>query len=88
MLPLNYAILAQFAKGDEADADTVMKHLAEGYSSSRSFTKKAIVEALMTADANGLLEETRYDLDAEQHLRVYYRATETGVSMIHRYIGV
>ncbi|MCL2736634.1 MAG: hypothetical protein FWD75_08420 [Propionibacteriaceae bacterium] len=88
MLPLNYAILAQFAHGEEADADTVMGALAGAYSSARQFTKKAVVEALMTAHANGLLDETRFDLDDRDQLRIYYQATDSGRDMIHRYIGV
>jgi len=87
MLPFNYAILKLFLRLDEADPDTVMKELSGEYSKSRQFKKSTVTEALMTAEANGLLEEVRFDLDSEQQLRVYYRATEEGRAMIERYIG-
>ena len=86
MLPFNYAILKLFLNVDEADADTVMATLSDEYHKSRQFKKSAVIEALMTAEANGLLEETRFDLDDQQQLCVYYRATEAGRTMIERYI--
>ena len=87
MLPFNYAILKLFLTVEEADADMVMETLADEYRKSRQFRKSTVIEALMTAEANGLLAETRFDLDAEQQLRVYYRVTEEGRTMIERYIG-
>jgi len=87
MLPFNYAILKLFLRLDEADPDTVMNELSGEYGKSRQFKKSTVMEALMTAEANGLLEEVRFDLDYEQQLRVYYRATEEGRTMIERYIG-
>lgn len=86
MLPLNYAILRLFLDTEEADTEAVMDALAEHYHNFRQFTHTSVTEALMTAEANGLLEQTRYELDSGQHLHVYYRATEAGRSMIERYI--
>ena len=40
----------------------------------------------MTAEANGLLEEARFDMDPADELRVYYRAHEEGAATINRYI--
>ncbi|SJU44375.1 Uncharacterised protein [Clostridioides difficile] len=40
----------------------------------------------MTAEANGLLEETRFDLDKNGELRVYYHAHEEGAETINKYI--
>jgi len=86
MLPLNYAILRLFLDTDEADVDQVIEALGSDYKNFRQFTPKSITETLMTAEANGLLEETRYHLDSDQRLHVYYRTTDTGRSMIERYI--
>ncbi|MCL1851879.1 MAG: helix-turn-helix transcriptional regulator [Peptococcaceae bacterium] len=87
MLPFNYAILQLFLRIDEADTGAVMEQLENAYQKSRQFKKPVITEALMTAEANGLLEETRYDLDGEQRLRVFYRVTDEGRAMIETYIG-
>lgn len=87
MLPFNYAILKHFLTVDEADVDTVMDHLADEYQKSRQFKRSSVTEAMMTAEANGLLEETRFELDVQQQLHVFYRVTEKGRTMIERYIG-
>lgn len=86
MKPLNYAILKHFTKVDEACADDVMKALAGEYSNFKAFQKPAVMSAIMTAEANGLLEETRFDMDSNNELRVYYRAHEEGAETINHYI--
>lgn len=86
MLPLNYAILKMVTKVEEACADCVIDALRATYESHKAFKKAAIIEALMTAEANGLLEETRFDLDEQGELRVYYRAHEEGAATINKYI--
>lgn len=86
MIPLNYAILKLFTRVEEACADCVMDALRTDYGHYKAFKKTAIMEALMTAEANGLLEETRFDLDGGDALRVYYRAHEEGAATINRYI--
>lgn len=86
MYPLNYAILKHFTKVEEACADCVMEALSSEYSTFKAFKKDSIINALMTAEANGLLEESRFDLDSNQELRVYYRAHEEGAATINQYI--
>lgn len=87
MVPLNYAILKLFTSVEEACADCVMDALKGQYGHYKAFKKPAIIEALMTAEANGLLEEARFDLDDNSELRVYYRAHEEGLTTITKYIG-
>jgi DNA-binding PadR family transcriptional regulator len=86
MLALNFAVLKYFSKVEEADANAVMQALANVYSRFRAFKKKTVIEALMTASENGLLDETRFELDDQGELRVYYRANEYGLNMIRKYI--
>lgn len=86
MIPLNYAILKFFTKVEEACADDVMNALRDVYGSFKAFQKPAIINALMTAEANGLLEESRFDMDSNNELRVYYRAHEEGAATINKYI--
>ncbi|KKI00014.1 hypothetical protein EO95_15150 [Methanosarcina sp. 1.H.T.1A.1] len=86
MKPLNYAILKYFATVEEASADDVMEALKGEYGHFKAFKKPAVIEALMTAVTNGLLEETRYDLDEEGELRVFYHAHEEGAATINKYI--
>ncbi len=86
MLPLNYAILKYFTTVDEACADDVINALKPEYGSFKALKKKAVIEALMTAEANGLIEESRFDLDEKGELRVFYHAHEEGAATINAYI--
>ena len=85
MKPLNYAILKYF-KVSEACADDVIKALKGQYGSFKALNKKAVINALLTAEANGLIEETRFDLDNNNELRVYYHAHAEGAETINKYI--
>lgn len=86
MKPLNYAILKYFTTVKEACADDVIEALKPEYGNFKALKKPAVVEAIMTGEANGLLEETRFDLDAKGEVRVYYRAHEEGAATINNYI--
>ncbi|WHY79515.1 hypothetical protein QNH20_10395 [Neobacillus sp. WH10] len=86
MKPLNYAILKHFTKVDEACAEEVIESLRGEYGKFKALNKKAVIAALMTAEANGLLEETRFELDQAGELRIYYHAHEEGADTINKYI--
>ncbi|QHI72813.1 hypothetical protein [Aminipila terrae] len=86
MKPLNYAILKYFTTVEEACADDVIEALKGQYGNFKGLRKPAVIEAVMTAEANGLLEETRYDLDKNKELRVYYHAHKEGADTINSYI--
>lgn len=86
MKPLNYAILKYFTKVEEACADDVIDALKGEYGNFKAFNKKSVINALMTAEANGLVEETRIDLDKNKELRVYYHAHEEGAATINKFI--
>ncbi|MCW7753343.1 hypothetical protein OOT00_05000 [Desulfobotulus sp. H1] len=86
MKPLNYAILKHFTIVDEACVDDVMAALKAQYGHFKAFNKPTIISAIMTAEANGLLEEVRFELASGNELKVYYRAHEEGAATINRYI--
>jgi DNA-binding PadR family transcriptional regulator len=86
MKPLNYAILKYFTKVEEACADDVIEALKDQYGNFKALKKNAVITALMTAEANGLLEETRFDMDASGNLRIYYYANDEGAATINKYI--
>lgn len=86
MMALNYAVLQLFTKIEEGSADTVIETLKGQYGTFKAFNKKEIINALMTAEANGLLEESRFELDSSNELNVYYRAHEEGAATINKYI--
>ena len=87
LMPLYYAIVKHFMDGSRYSANDVVSALAPDYGSYKLLTLKDVEEALATANENGLLEECEYDLDENGGLRVYYRVTDFGRTMIDRYIG-
>jgi len=86
MRPLNYAILKLFEDGSEISVQGVTDKLKKDYGSFRAFQPKAINESLMSAEKNGLLEESNWELDDKNELHVYYKATDYGFEMIKGYI--
>ena len=85
--PLNFAILKYMTTVNEACTEDVLCALKDGYSSFRAFNKSDVLNALLTAEANGLLEESRYDLDDEGQVRMFFRAHAEGAATITRYIS-
>lgn len=86
MKPLNYAILKYLTTVPEASFHEVMEELKGEYGHFKAFNKHDIITALMTAAANGLLEEKRFELDASNELRVYFHAPAEGAATINKYI--
>jgi len=86
MRPLNYAILKLYEDGSEIDVQGVISRLEADYSSFSAFKPKAVNESLMSAEKNGMLEESNWELDNNGDLHVYYKATEYGLEMISGYI--
>ena len=86
MKPLNYAILKYFTKVEEASAEDVIEALKDEYGNFKALKRDSVISALMTAEANGLLEEKRFELDKEGNLRIYYHANEEGAVTINKYI--
>ena len=85
MKPLNYAILKYFTTVKEASVNNILEDLKD-YKGLKIFNKKEIVNALLTAEANGLIEETRVDLDKNDELEIFYYANEESKATINSYI--
>lgn len=86
MRPLNYAMLKYFTTVNEASVDDVMTDLAADYSGYTAFKRDKMQEALMTAEKNGLISESRVDLDENGDLRVFYGADAEQRETINSYI--
>ena len=87
MMPLNYAILKYFTTVEKGCADDVIEALKPEYGKFRGLRKPEVIEALMTAEKNGLLEEANFELDENGELRIYYTAPAESRQTILRYIG-
>lgn len=87
MKPLNFAILDYMTTVPEACAEEVVEALAPVYGKFRALTAESVRTALLTATVNGLLEESRCELDDDCNLRLYFRAHPEGAATIVRYTG-
>ena len=83
--PFYYAILLYFTEHADGDAKEVMEALKSEYGNYRNFKKPAVIEAMMTAKENGILEESRVELDDDE-LRVWYKISEDGAVLIKKYL--
>lgn len=86
MRPLNYAILKHMSEVSSACAADVVEALKGEYGNFKMLKHDAVLESLMTAEQNGLLEKDRYELDKNENVNIYYKVTEYGADMIQRYI--
>lgn len=86
MKPLNYAILKFFTTVEKASAVDVIGALSSEYGNFKALTKKAVLDALLTAEANGLLEGVGGEMSKDNELVLYFRAHEEGAKTINRYI--
>ncbi len=86
MKPLNFAILKLFVDGLEACAEEVCEALSDEYGGFRALNPREVLNALMTAESNALLEETRADFAEDGGLRLYFRASPESAATINRYI--
>lgn len=86
MKPLYYAMLKYMTTVDEACVADCINALKGEYGSFKMCRPKPMQEALMTAEKNGLLDESRFDLDENNELRIYYKVNDYGAQMIRDYI--
>jgi len=87
LMPLYYAILKHFMDGGEYCAQDVIEALEPLYGGYKLLNGRDVEEALATAKENGLLDESAYELDERDGLRVRFQVTDFGRDMIDRYIG-
>ena len=86
MRPLFFSVLKYFTSGKEACRKDVQDALRDQYGSFKAFKDKAMDEALMTACSNGLIDESRYELDEKGNLVIYYKANQETIDTINSYI--
>lgn len=86
LIPLYYAIIKCFTDGEEHCVADVMATLEPDYKGYKLLTLKDLGEALDTAKENGLLDETRADLDEKGELRIFFRINDFGTDMVKRYL--
>lgn len=86
MKPLFQAVLDFYAQGNEASRAQVQDALRADYGNFKAFKDHAMDEALHTAYANGMIGESRYELDDQGNLVIYYKSDQDMIDTIRGYI--
>ena len=87
MKPLYYAIMKYMTNVDKASNLDVINALKNEYGNFKMLRPEAVEEALMTAKANGILDEAGVELEEENKLIIFYKVTDYGREMINRFIS-
>ena len=64
----------------------VQDELRDTYGNFKAFKDKQMDEALHTAMSNGLIYESRYELDENGNLVMYYQSDQDMIDLINNYI--
>lgn len=86
LLPSRTAVLNQMYDHQEVDVAQIMAELKPQYGQEKQFNEKMYLEHLMALEANGLAELTRYDLDENEELVIYYKITDEGKETVDKYV--
>jgi len=85
-LPARTAVLNYLSKEKTADVNQVMNDLKNIYGTEKQFTKDLFLGHLMSLKANGLLEQSGYDLDDNGELAIQFTITADGIASANKYI--
>ena len=64
----------------------MIEALKPEYGSFKALNKPEVLTSLMTAESNGLLEESRFELDEAGEVRMFFRAGAESIATINNYI--
>lgn len=76
MMSLDFAILKYLTTVNEASVQDVTNALKVEYDSFKNLRERTVIMTLMTAEAFGAVERTRFQLDANGEIKVYYRTNK------------
>ncbi len=86
MRPLFQEVLHLYTDGKERSRQMVQDELRDVYGNFKAFKDHQMDEALHTAMSNGLLAESRYELDENGKLVMYYQSDQDMIDLINSYI--
>ena len=86
MRPLFQEVLHLYIDGKERSRQMVQDELRDTYGNFKAFKDKQMDEALHTAMSNGLIAESRYELDENGDLIMYYQSDQDMIDLINKYI--
>jgi len=86
LLPIRSRVLLFMSTVKQANIDDAMDALKSEYGEERQFTRKNFLDHMLSLQANGLIDEVSYELDANGELCMYYAINEEGTRTINKYL--
>ena len=86
MRPLFQEVLHLYTDGKERSRKMVQDELRDVYGNFKAFKDHQMDEALHTAMSNGLMVESRWELDENGKLVMYYQSDPEMCDLINSYI--
>ena len=86
MRPLFQEVLHLYTDGKERSRQMVQDELRDTYGNFKAFKDSQMDEALHTAMSNGLIAESRWELDENGKLIMYYQSDQDMIDLINNYI--
>lgn len=86
ILPMNFRMLHYFSTVEEGNVENLMQELKSDYGTEKQFNKPNISNSLFSMRENGLIEDSRVELDNEGELRIYYSINEEGTRLLDKYL--
>ncbi|MGY3723846.1 hypothetical protein SAMN05421767_10259 [Granulicatella balaenopterae] len=85
-LPARTAVLNEVDKAGTLSVNEAMEILKPIYGNEGQFKKDLFVEHFLSLQANDLVELSKYDLDSNQDLDLYFTITPGGHEVAQKYI--
>lgn len=85
ILPIRARMLFEIYKNGEQNSISLMELLKNDYGSEKYFKLKEFEDALLTFEANGLIENSKVEL-LEENLKYFYKITDDGRLMVEKYL--
>lgn len=85
-LPMTFRMLHFFSTVQDGTVDHLMEALKSEYGSERQFQRKNLSSYLFSMRENGLIEDSKVELDENEDLRIFYQITDEGSKLLERYL--
>jgi DNA-binding PadR family transcriptional regulator len=86
ILPMSFRMLHYFSTVSEATVDHLMAALKSEYGTEKQFSRKNISNSLFSMRENGIIEDSKVELDHAGELNIYYRINDEGSGLLKKYL--
>ncbi|WP_232699596.1 hypothetical protein [Brevibacillus daliensis] len=86
LLPIRSRVLLFMSTVQQANIDDAMNALKSEYGEEGQFTRENFLDHMLSLQANGLIDEVHYELNANGELCMYYAINDEGNRTINKYL--